>query len=211
MASADDGRGIREDVGAVLRAEADAIAALEGRLDWASVSQVVKLLLGLKGHVYAMGCGTSGVAAKKIAHTFSCVGYPATYLSPADAPHGALGALNAGDVVFLVTKGGETSELSAILPALSQLGATVIAVTGVADSTIGRGADLRLIVEVDSEPDPHNMLATSSTLAVAALMDAIAIALMRRNGFDPSWFGVVHPGGAVGHRLNGRISGEQEH
>jgi len=210
MASADGMAELRDDIGAVLRAEADAIWALEGRLDWDSVSRVVDLLLTLEGRVYAMGCGTSGVAARKIAHTFSCVGCPATYLNPADAPHGGLGAVKKGDVVFLVSKGGETAELMGILPALAHLGATVIAVTGVADSTIGRAADLVLTVEVDGEPDPHNMLATASTLSVAALMDGIAIALMRRNGFDPSWFGVVHPGGAVGHRLNGRDSGQRE-
>ncbi|MGB4135867.1 MAG: SIS domain-containing protein [Microbacterium sp.] len=185
----------------VLRHEAAAISALADRLDWDSVDAVVDALVSTDGRVFAMGCGTSAMAAKKIVHTLNCVRCPASFLSPSDAPHGGLGVVRPGDIVFLVSKGGNTIELTRLLPALTELGATIVAVTGVAESEIATGADIRLLVAVDSEPDPLDMLATASTLSVMALMDAVAICLMQRNGFDSDWFGVVHPGGAVGARL----------
>ena len=201
MASVEPAQGVADEARGVLLHEAQAIGALAERLDWPAVETVVDALLHFDGRVFATGCGTSAVAARKIVHTFSCVGCSASFLSPADAPHGALGAVRAGDMVFLVSKGGNTRELTQLLPALKQLGAILVAVTGDAVSQIATGADHVLLVTVDSEPDPYDMLATASTLSVMALMDAIAITLMRRNGFDPRWFGVVHPGGAVGTRL----------
>lgn len=209
MASA-EAPSVADEVSRVLRHEAAAIAALADRFDRDAVGAVVDALVAADGRVFAMGCGTSAVAAKKIVHTFNCVRCSASFLSPSDAPHGALGAVRPGDVVFLVSKGGNTVELTRLLPALKQLGATIVAVTGVARSQIGDSADIHLQVAVDSEPDPFDMLATASTLSVMALMDAIAICLMQRNGFDPRWFGVVHPGGAVGARLRAGATDESD-
>lgn len=91
-----------------------------------------------------------------------------------------------------------------MVPGLTQLGARIVCISGVAEPVIGLSAEIAVRVEVDSEPDPFNMLATSSTLGVIALMDAVAICVMQRNGFDRQRFGMIHPGGAVGERLIGR-------
>lgn len=194
-------RQVRDEVRHVLEQEAAAIAALAVRLDWNSIEQLVDVLVGSKGRVATMGCGTSGAAAKKIAHTLSCVGCPSSFLTPSDAPHGALGVLREGDIVILVSKGGDTRELVGILPNLRTIGVTIVGITGVAESVIGSEADILIRIDVDGEPDPLNMLATASTLAVMAAMDAVSICVMQRNGFSTTQFGLIHPGGAVGERL----------
>ncbi|GAA2238497.1 SIS domain-containing protein [Herbiconiux moechotypicola] len=201
MASLPPHASVDQQARAVLRVESAAIAALADRMDWSAVESLVDLLLEPGGRVFTSGCGTSGAAAKKIAHTLSCVGCSASFLNPSDAPHGALGAVRRGDVVILISKGGGTEELVRLLPALASLGVRIVAITGVPDSVIGRKAEITLRVEVDAEPDPFNMLATASTLAVTAVMDAVTICVMQRNGFDRRQFGVIHPGGAVGERL----------
>lgn len=194
-------RPVRDEVGHVLTQEGQAIVGLVETLDWDAVERLVELLVRPAGRVATMGCGTSGAAAKKIAHTLSCVGCAATFLTPSDAPHGALGSLRRGDIVILVSKGGNTAELVGVLPNLRSIGVTIVGITGVVDSAIGAEADVVIPITVSGEPDPLNMLATASTLAVMAVMDAVAICVMERNGFSTTQFGLIHPGGAVGTRL----------
>ena len=125
------------------------------------------------------------------------------FLSPSDAVHGALGSVRAGDVAILISKGGGTHEIVALLPALATKGVPVIAVTENADSTLGRAAEVVVPVRIEREADEFNMLATTSTMAVIAWFDAVCIALMRMTGYSREQFAVIHPGGAVGKRLLG--------
>lgn len=201
---------VSDEVRRVLAAEAAAIASVADTVDLQAVGRLVDLLVHATGRVATMGCGTSGVAAKKIAHTLSCVGCAASFVTPSDAPHGALGVLREGDIVVLVSKGGNTGELVGLLPNLRAIGVTIVAITAVADSRIGTEADILIEVAVDSEPDPLNMLATASTLAVMAVMDAVAICVMQRNGFSAARFGLIHPGGAVGERLTATAGSSAE-
>ena len=147
------------------------------------------------------GCGTSGMAAKKIAHTLSCIEIPALYMSPADAVHGDLGVLQKEDILVLISKGGKTSELLTLIPACKTKQALLIGVSENPESEIARSADIYLEVKVDREPDRFNMLATASTLAVISMFDAICIALTQLKGYTREQFAVIHPHGAVGERL----------
>ncbi len=164
-------------------------------------SRCVELLAGCAGRIVTSGCGTSAMAARKIAHTLSCIERPSFFLVPSDAVHGALGSVQPGDVAVLVSKGGDTAELCALLPALSAKQVPVIAVTENPDSLLGRAARLVVPVKVAHEADPFNMLATTSTMAVLAWFDAVCIALMEETGYTRAQFAVIHPGGAVGSRL----------
>lgn len=164
--------------------------------------EVYEAINNCKGKIITIGCGTSGAAAKKIAHTLSCVECPALFLSPSDATHGALGVVQKEDIVILISKGGKTKEINDIIPSLKIKGATIIAVTEVEDSVIANAADIFLKVKVNQESDDYNMLATSSTLATIAVYDAIAIAITRFRGYSKEQFAVIHPGGEVGERLN---------
>ena len=183
--------------------EAQSMRALCDDTDMDALIKAVEAIGNMKGKAIVSGCGTSGAAAKKIAHSLCCVERPATFLSPADAVHGALGMLQKDDVLILITKGGNTPEIVNMIPACKEKGAFLIGITENPDSVLGRNADLLLKVKVAKEPCPFNMLATASTLAVIALFDAICIALMHYTGYTREQFGLIHPGGAVGERLLG--------
>ena len=185
----------------VLRSEAEAIARLPLTLDRRAVARCVAVLDRCRGKVITIGAGTSAAAARKVVHSLCCIERPAFFLSPADAPHGALGAVGKGDVAILFSKGGRTGEVNRILGPLQAKGAYLVAVTENASSPLARASDLVLRVGVEREADPFNLLATTSTLAVIAAFDAICVALMSRRGYTRDRFAVIHPGGAVGRRL----------
>lgn len=192
---------ILSEVRRCLRMESEAIAALETGLDEKAVLAVAKALQGCRGKVILSGCGTSAMAARKIAHSLSCIEIPALFLSPADAVHGGLGVLQKEDILILISKGGNTQELVRLIPACRAKGALLIGVSEAPESAIASQADLYLKVKVEREPCRFNMLATASTLAVIAAFDAICIALMQMTGYTREQFAVIHPAGAVGERL----------
>ena len=170
-------------------------------LDSRAFAHCVAMLAECRGRIVTSGCGTSGIAARKIAHSLSCIERPSFFLMPSDAVHGALGSVQPGDIAVLISKGGNTGEITALLPALATKEVRVIAVTEEPLSTMVLAADLVIPVKVRSEADEFNMLATTSTLAVVAYFDAVCIALMHETGYTRDQFAVIHPGGAVGERL----------
>ena len=185
--------------------EADAIGKLTEVLDEKAVLETAKALQNCKGKVILSGCGTSAMAAKKIAHSLCCLEIPALFLSPADAVHGGLGVLQEDDILILISKGGNTQELVNLIPACRTKKAKLIGVSENPDSKIAQAADIYMKVKAEREPCRFNMLATSSTLAVISTFDAICIALMQMTGYTREQFAVIHPGGAVGERLLNHI------
>lgn len=169
--------------------------------DQNAFASCVRLLAERRGRVFVCGVGTSGVAARKLVHSLSCVEIPSYFLNPADAVHGALGAVQSGDIVFLISKGGGTNEIIQLLPSLKVKHTEIIGITEDSESTLGRECDLLLQVRIEKEADTFNMLATTSTMAIIALFDALAIAVMQVSGFTKEQFAIIHPSGAVGDRL----------
>lgn len=187
-----------------LRMEASAIEALTKKLDYNVLDQIVELLVNIKKHnnrLILSGCGTSGTAAKRIAHIFSCIEVPAMFLSPAAAPHGEMGFIQKGDVVVLIAKGGNTSEICGLIPCCKAKGAILIGVTHNANSVLAKNADILMLMDTGEEPDPWGLLACASTLGVVAAWDAILHAVMRLNGITQEEFLLIHPGGATGEAL----------
>lgn len=165
---------------------------------------VVEKIADCRGRVLCAGVGTSAAAARKIAHSLCCIERPALFLSPGDAVHGGLGAAQPGDVAVLISKGGGTAEIMNMVPALREKGVFIVAVTEKEHSPLARNGDLVLKVAIEREADAFNMLATTSTMAVVAVFDAVAIALMTYTGYTRDQFAIIHPGGAVGDRLLGK-------
>lgn len=184
--------------------EAASVAKLLQDMNEDAVLATANAIADCKGRIILSGCGTSAMAAKKIAHSLNCIERPALFLTPSDAVHGGLGVVQPGDIVILVSKGGGTKELVNLLPACKTKHATVIAVSENPESVLAQNADIYLKVKVDREPCRFNMLATASTMAVIAMFDAICIALMQMTGYTKEQFAVIHPGGAVGDRLLGK-------
>lgn len=195
-----DDRRMRE----VVRVEGEVLIRLSDELDYEALARVRELVAGLRatnGCLFFTGCGTSAQAARKMAHTFDVIEQRAFFLDPADAVHGALGAVHAGDVVVFISKGGRTAELTSFLPNVVEKGAHVVALGENPDTKLGRASEVFLRVKVEREPDEFNMLATASTLAAIAVFDAIAISLMGEEGFSKDEFLANHPSGDVGRRL----------
>lgn len=187
-----------------LRMEAESVQKLSDDIDEDTVIKAAKLIQNCKGKIILSGCGTSAMAAKKIAHSLNCIECPALFLTPSDAVHGGLGVVQAEDIVILISKGGNTSELVKLVNACKKKRAFLIAVSENPESGLAAEADLYLKIKVDREPCRFNMLATASTMAVIAVFDAVCIALMQMKEYKKEQFALIHPGGAVGERLLGK-------
>ncbi len=190
----------REIARRVLRTESDAVAGLIDQLD-ESFDQAVELLAACGGHVVCTGMGKSGLIMKKVAATFSSTGTPALFLHPAEAVHGDIGMLAAGDVVLAASFSGATSELLRLVETVRRLGVQLIVMTGNSDSPLAKLADLHLPVAIDKEACPLNLAPTASTTAALAMGDALAMAVLDAKGFTDKDFARLHPGGELGKRL----------
>jgi arabinose-5-phosphate isomerase len=180
--------------------EARAIVGLKARQGEAFVA-VVRLMLECRGRVVVMGMGKSGHVARKVAATLASTGTPAFFVHPAEASHGDLGMVTEGDVVIAVSNSGESDEINAIVPALKRLGVKIVAMTGRAESSLARHADIAISSAVDQEACPMNLAPTASTTAQMALGDALAVTLLDARGFGQDDFARSHPGGALGRKL----------
>jgi arabinose-5-phosphate isomerase len=184
----------------VLRMEADALVALEARLDDSFV-RAVELVLAATGRVVVSGIGKSGIVGRKIAATLTSTGTPAIFLHPVEGLHGDLGIVGREDVAILLSKSGESGELAGLLEYLKRLGVGIIAITGRPVSTLGRMADVVLDCSVTEEACPYDLAPTTSSTAAVAMGDALAVALLQSRGFTRADFARFHPGGSLGRRL----------
>jgi arabinose-5-phosphate isomerase len=180
--------------------EAQALLGLAARQD-DGFAAAVRAMLECRGRVIVMGMGKSGHVGRKIAATLASTGTPAFFVHPAEASHGDLGMVQPGDVVLAISNSGESEELAALLPALKRLDITLVAMSGQADSTLARHADIALSSRVDQEACPLNLAPTASTTAQMALGDALAVALLDARGFREEDFARSHPGGSLGRKL----------
>lgn len=189
----------------VLLAEADALQALAEALGDA-FDRAVDWFFECEGRVITCGLGKSGHIARKTAGTLSSTGTPSLFLHAAEAVHGDLGMVTSRDIVLLYTHSGETDELIRLFPSLRAIGARTVLITGRPESSAGRLSDLVLCTHVSEEACPNNLAPTTSTTAMLALSDALAVAVMERRSFGREEFARFHPSGALGKRLLLRVT-----
>jgi arabinose-5-phosphate isomerase len=189
---------------AVIRAEADALSALEARLGEAFL-EAVGIIASAGGRVIVTGVGKSGIIGRKIAATLTSTGTPALFLHPVDGLHGDLGIVSREDVAVLISKSGESGELAGLVEFFSRSGVSMIAMTGRLDSSLGRVATVVLDCSVSEEACPMDLAPTTSTTVTLALGDALAVALLLRRGFTADDFARLHPGGSLGRKLSLRV------
>lgn len=185
--------------------EAAAVLGLKQNLGH-PFARAVEMMLGVRGRVVVMGMGKSGHIGRKITATLASTGTPAMFVHPAEASHGDLGMIKSVDLVLAISNSGESEELTAILPMLKRMDAPLIAMTGKAESTLARHADVFLDCGVEKEACPLNLAPTASTTAQLALGDALAVALLDARGFKAEDFARSHPGGALGRKLLTHVS-----
>jgi arabinose-5-phosphate isomerase len=188
----------------VLELGAQALHDLTGALDGQFV-QALELLQGTTGRVIVTGMGKSGHVARKIAATLASTGTPAQFVHPAEASHGDLGMIGRNDAVLALSFSGETDEMADLIAYAARFKIPVISMTGNARSTLAQASTAALVLPQLTEACPLGLAPTTSTTAMLALGDALAVALLERRGFTSADFQVLHPGGKLGKRLQ-RVS-----
>lgn len=193
----------------VIGIEADELRRLAENLDGQAFGRAVETMLSClenRAKIVVCGVGKSGHIGDKIAATLTSTGSTAVVLNSLNALHGDLGLVADGDVVLAFSYGGETAELLNIIPPLAKFDVRLIAVTGRPDSTLGQAADICLNVAVEQEACPLNLAPTSSTTAMLALGDALAMVLLEARGFNQDDFARFHPGGSLGRVILNRVN-----
>ncbi len=184
----------------VIRIQAKSVAALENRID-ANFARATDLILACKGRVIVTGVGKSGIIARKIVATMNSTGTPAMFMHPSDAVHGDLGMVRKDDVVICISKSGNTSEISSLIPMFKRLGVPIVSLLGTMRSPLAQESTVVLDASVEEEACPHDLAPTSSTTVTLVLGDALAIALLSKRQFTKEDFALYHPGGMLGKRL----------
>ena len=183
--------------------EAESIVATGRMIDDQVMYKAVEMLASAP-RIASSGCGHSGIACMHFAHLMCCIERPARFISPAEAVHGATGFIQKGDVIVLASRGGKTAELIPIMEICRKKGASIITITENTSSALATGADLVIPMKILKETDKYNSQGTTSFAVLGAIFDAIQAALVEYTGYRNEQFAVIHPGGAVGERLNHR-------
>lgn len=185
----------------VIELEAQTLTQLAQRLD-RSFNVAIEHILACRGRIVTSGMGKAGLIAQKIAATFASTGTPSIFLHPAEAMHGDLGMVSPGDVALLFSNTGETEELIRLIPYLRQREVIRIAITGRRDSSLASASDVVLDIGVVEEACPLRLAPSSSTTALLAMGDALALTVLKARGFTEEEFGRLHPAGSLGRQLS---------
>jgi arabinose-5-phosphate isomerase len=180
--------------------EINEVSKLADYIDDAFVS-VVGLVLSSKGRVIMSGIGKSAIIGQKIVATLNSTGTPSVFMHAADAIHGDLGIIQKDDIVFVISKSGNTPEIKALVPLVKQFGNPLIAIVGNTKSVLALSANYILNVTVSKEACPHNLAPTTSTTAQLLMGDALAVTLLKCRNFSSEDFSKYHPGGTLGKQL----------
>lgn len=183
-----------------LKAEGEAISALAGQIG-GPFAGAARMIFDCPGTVILTGIGKAGLIARKISATLASTGTQSIFLHPVEALHGDIGRARRGDVCIALSHSGQTEELTRLLDHLKGRGAKVIALTGSADSPLGRNADVTISYGRIEEACPLGLAPTVSTSCMLALGDALAVAVMKMRDFSPEDFAAYHPAGELGRRL----------
>ena len=181
--------------------EAACITEMKDYFDDEQFAKAVELL-STAPRIGAAGCGHSGIICQHFAHLMCCIERPSRFISPAEAVHGATGFLQEGDVMGVASRGGKTKELLPIVDICKAKGVKIITVTENMESPLALSADVVLKQHVNRETDKWNAQGTTSTTALCMIFHALQAAVIEQTGYQAEQFALIHPGGAVGERLN---------
>ena len=185
-----------------LRIESKAISDIIDYLDKESFLKAVEVLSSCP-KIITCASGSSGIAAKKFAHSLCCIERNAQFLSPAEAIHGGMGCMKKGDAVVMVSRGGKTAELLPIIEVCNKKEVILIGVTENLNAPLAKNSQIVVPMKIEKESDGLNVMATASFVATIAIFDAMLASIMEITDYSLEQFALIHPGGAVGSRLNG--------
>jgi arabinose-5-phosphate isomerase len=185
----------------IIQTESRALAQLSNRLDY-EFCHAVELLHHCRGNIIVTGIGKAGIIGQKIMATLASTGTSSHWLHPAEAVHGDLGRINREDVVLILSQSGETEEIVRLLPALNELGVPILAITSQRTSKLGRAATVTIELGNLQEACALGLAPTTSTTAMLAIGDALALVASRMKSFGRDDFARFHPGGSLGNKLS---------
>lgn len=185
----------------VYRIESECIANMADYFDEEQFTKAVELLKNAP-RIGASGCGHSGILCQHFAHLMCCIEQPAKFVSPAEAVHGGMGFLQKDDVMVFCSRGGKTKELLPILDICKAKGVKIITITENLESPLATAADVVIKQYVNRETDKYNSQGTTSSTSLIVLFHMLQTALIEETGYKNEQFALIHPGGAVGERLN---------
>ena len=186
---------------AAYRIESECITEMLNFFDEEAFAKAVTLLKDA-ARIGTCGCGHSGIMCQHFSHLLCCIEQPSRFISPAEAVHGATGFLQEGDVMVFASRGGKTKELLPILDICKQKKVSVITITENMESPLAEGADVVLKQHVNRETDKYNAQGTTSSTALCMIFHTLQTALIEETDYQNEQFALIHPGGAVGERLN---------
>jgi arabinose-5-phosphate isomerase len=189
----------------VIRMEAEAVASLEPSIGEEFLAAVA-MLLRCEARVITSGMGKAGLIARKAAATFASTGTPSFFMHPGEAVHGDLGMITGDDVLVAYSHRGQTEEVLRIIPYIRHVKAGLIAITSNPESELAKNADVVLVLPIEFEACPMNLAPTSSTTAMLAMSDTLAVVLLEARGFGPEDYALRHPGGSLGRKLLTKVS-----
>ena len=181
--------------------ESECLKTMLDYFDEEAFSAAVELLKNAP-RIGVSGCGHSGIICQHFAHLMCCIEQPAKFISPAEAVHGGMGFLQEGDVIVFASRGGKTGELLPIMRICKEKGVKIITVTENLESPLAEGADVVLKQYVNRETDKYNSQGTTSSTALCMIFHSLQTALIEETDYKNEQFALIHPGGAVGERLN---------
>lgn len=185
--------------------EAQAISSLINGID-DSINEILSKILTTKGRIIATGIGKSAIIAQKFVATLNSTGTPAVFMHAADAIHGDLGVILPDDIVFCLSKSGNTPEIKVLVPLIKHNGNILVAIVSDTKSYLASHADYIIAATVEKEACPNNLAPTSSTTAQLVICDAVAVAMLHLKGFTAADFAKYHPGGTLGRKLYMKVS-----
>lgn len=192
-----------EQIRAVYEIESECIRIMSSYFNETAFSDAVELLKNAE-RIGCTGCGHSGIICQHFAHLMCCIERPARFISPAEAVHGGTGFLKEGDVCVFASRGGKTKELIPILEICKAKGVKIIAITENLESPLAQEADVVLKQFVNRETDKYNAQGTTSSTSLAVIFHVLQTALIEETDYKNEQFALIHPGGAVGERLNNK-------
>jgi arabinose-5-phosphate isomerase len=184
----------------VVRSEARGLLRLAERLD-TQFCRALDLLIDCTGSVIVTGMGKAGLVGQKISATLASTGTHSHFLHPGEAIHGDLGRIHQDDAVLALSMSGQTEEVVRLLPSLQAFGVPVVAVTGNPTSPLARGAAITVNLGPIEEACTLGLAPSTSTTAMLAVGDALALVVSRMRQFGPLDFARFHPGGSLGRKL----------
>ncbi|MCK4918092.1 MAG: KpsF/GutQ family sugar-phosphate isomerase [Candidatus Omnitrophica bacterium] len=163
--------------------------------------KAIDIISRCKGRIVVTGMGKAGIVGQKFSATLSSTGSCSFWLHAAEAVHGDLGSVRDDDVVIVLSYSGETDEIKNLIPFIKKIGAKIISITSNVKSNLARYSDSVIRVKIDKEACSLGLAPTTSTTAMLAISDAIAVVLQRIKGFKEKDFAMFHPRGSLGRKL----------